>query len=91
MVIKFDDLALNDLARSPGITGAVVDAAEKIAATVRADAPVDTADFKNSITVSVKQQKRSVALVQSSDPKALIIESKTGVMARAAKKNARKR
>ncbi|MEU4016181.1 HK97 gp10 family phage protein [Microbacterium sp. NPDC028030] len=82
---------MNELARGPGITGAVVQAAERIADQVRADAPVDSGDFKASIRVTVKQQRRSVGLVQSTDPKALIIESKTGVMARAAKKSARRR
>lgn len=91
MATEFDDNALDALARGPEITGAVVDAAERIAAQVRSDAPVDTGDYKASIEVSVKQQRRSVGLVISTDPKALIIEAKTGVMARAAKKSARRR
>lgn len=91
MATVFDDAAMDELARGPGITGAVVDAAERIADQVRADAGVDTGDYKASISVTVKQQRRSVALVQSTDPKALVIESQTGVMARAAKKSARRR
>lgn len=91
MATVFDNAAMDELARGAGITGAVVEAAERIAAQVRADAPVDSGDYKASIQVTVKQQRRSVALVESTDPKALIIESKTGVMARAAKKVARSR
>ncbi|WP_431863021.1 HK97 gp10 family phage protein [Microbacterium algeriense] len=91
MATVFDDDALDALARGPEITGAVVEAAERIADQVRADAPVRDGDYEASIRVTVKQQKRSVALVESTDPKALIIEAKTGVMARAAKKSARRR
>jgi len=91
MATVFDDDEMDRLARGPGITGAVVQAGERIADQIRADAPTDTQKYKNSIIVTVKQQRRSVALVQSTDPKALIIEAKTGVMARAAKKSARRR
>ncbi|MBT2473308.1 HK97 gp10 family phage protein [Microbacterium sp. ISL-103] len=91
MATTWDNDAMDELARGAGITGAVVEAAERIADQVRADAPVDTEDYKNSIRVTVKQQRRSVALVESTDPKALVIEAKTGVMARAAKKSARSR
>lgn len=91
MATTWDNDAMDELARGPGITGAVVKAAEEIADQVRADAPVDTSDYKNSIRVTMKQQRRSVALVESTDPKALVIEAKTGVMARAAKKSARSR
>lgn len=91
MATTWDNAAMNELARSAGITGAVVKAAEKIADQVRADAPVDSGDYKASIGVTVKHQERSVALVISTDPKALVIEAKTGVMARAAKKSARRR
>lgn len=91
MATTWDNDAMDELARGAGITGAVVEAAERIAAQVRSDAPVDSGDFRDSIQVSVKQQRRSVALVESTDPKALVIEAKTGVMARAAKKSARSR
>lgn len=91
MATVFNDAAMDELARNPGITAAVVAAAERIADQVRADAPVAAGDYKASIRVSVKQQRRSVALVESTDPKALIVEAKTGVMARAAKKSARRR
>lgn len=91
MATEFDNAAMDALARGPGITAAVVAAAERIADQVRSGAPVKDGDYKASIRVSVKQQRRSVALVESTDPKALVIESKTGVMARAAKKSARSR
>lgn len=91
MATTWDNDAMDELARGAGITGAVVEAAERIAAQVRSDAPVESGDYKNSIQVTVKLQRRSVALVESTDPKALVIEAKTGVMARAAKKSARRR
>lgn len=91
MATTWDNDAMDALARGPEITAAVVKAAEGIADQVRADAPVADGDYKASIRVTVKQQRRSVALVESTDPKALVIEAKTGVMARAAKKSARSR
>lgn len=91
MVVKFNNRYFDDLSRSPGVTQLVKDAAEKIAATARATAPVDTGEYRAGITVRVKQQRRSVALVVSTDPKTMIIESKTGNLARALRANVKGR
>lgn len=87
----FNNAALNELARSPGITEAVTASAERIAAIARTDAPVGaTAEYKNSIKTGLKFQERSVGLVYSDDDKALVVESKTGNLARAVKKAAKR-
>lgn len=91
MATEFDDGVLDALTRHPGIVSAVSAATERIAATVRADAPVDSGDYKASIRTRLKFQERVVGIVEATDEKSLIIEARTGVMARAAKKNARRR
>ena len=82
---------LDALTRDPGIVSAVSDATERIAATARADAPEDSGDYKGGIRTGLKYQERVVGLVEATDPKSLIIEAKTGSLARAVKKNARRR
>lgn len=91
MATEFDDNALDALTRHPGIVGAVQQAADRIAATARADAPVDSGAYKAGIRTRIKYQRRAVGLVEATDEKSLIIEAKTGTLARAAKKNARRR
>lgn len=82
---------LDALTHDPGIVSAVQQATDKIAATARADAPVDGGDYKAGIQTRIKYQKRAVGVVEATDPKSLIIEAKTGNLARAVKKAARKR
>ncbi|WP_404474839.1 hypothetical protein [Microbacterium aerolatum] len=83
---------MNELARSAGIAGAVMDATNAIAQTARTDAPVgETEEYRDSIKTRLKFQERAVGIVYSDDDKALIVESKTGNLARAVKKNARRR
>lgn len=82
---------LNALTRDPGIVGAVSQATERIAATARSTAPEDSGDYKDGITTRLKYQERVVGVVEATDPKSLIIESKTGNLARAVKKSARRR
>jgi len=82
---------LDELARSPEITGAVMRETNRIATIIVDDAPVESGGFKTGIHVSTKYQERSVGLVEATDPKSLLIEAKTGIMARAVKKAARKR
>lgn len=90
MAIIFDNEALDALARSPGITGAVLAQAERIAQIARGDAPVgETGNYKQGIKTRVKYQRRSVGVVEATDPKSLIIESRKGILARAVKKAAR--
>lgn len=92
MVLQWDNAAMDELARGAGIAGAVMDATEDIAQTARTDAPVGaTQEYRTSIKTALKYQERAVGLVYSDDDKALIVEAKTGNLARAVKKNARRR
>lgn len=82
---------MDELARSPEIVAAVMAVAEQIAVQARSTAPVASAAYRESIKTRLKFQERAVGVVYSDDPKALVVESKTGNLARAAKKNARRR
>lgn len=83
--MNFNNAFFEELGVSEPVTELVVEAAERVAGIARSTAPRDTEDYANGIGVSVKRQKRSVALVTATDPKSLLIESKTGNLARALK------
>jgi hypothetical protein len=85
MSIKFNEAFFQELGQSAGVTGLVMKAAEQVAAAARASAPVDSGDYRDSIHTALKHQDRSVALVIADDPKTMLIESKTGNLARALK------
>lgn len=81
-MVKMNDRFFDDLLDSPELERHVTQVAESIADNARGRAPVDTHEYVNGIRVSVKRQKRVVALVQAFDPKSLIIESIYGVLVR---------
>lgn len=83
--MKFNNSFFEELGRSAGVTKLVTDKAEQIAAIARSTAPVDTGDYRDGIKVELKHQDRSVALVVGTDPKTMLIESKTGNLVRALK------
>lgn len=68
-----------------------MDSTNKVAAIARSTAPEDSKAYKNGIKVAKKRQKRVVGLVQATDPKSLIVEAKTGNLARAVRSAGRGR
>lgn len=89
--MHFNNEYFDELSRSAGVTDLCVEVAERVADAARASAPVDTEDYKNGIIVVTKQQRRSVALVKGTDPKTMLVEAKTGNLARALRTVARKK
>lgn len=83
MAVEFNDAFFENLSRSPAVTGLCVEAAERIAGVARSTAPVDSGEYRDGIVVRTKYQRRAVAVVVATDPKSMIIESKTGNLARA--------
>jgi hypothetical protein len=81
--MQFNNAFFEELSRSEPVTRLCVDVAEEIAADIRSTGPRDTDAYVDGIGVRVKHQRRSVAVVEGTDPKTLLIESKLGVMARA--------
>ena len=89
--MKHNDSFYDELLVSQGVEDLAVDAAELVADTARETAPVDTGAYKDSIVVTTKRQERVVALVQATDEKSMVIESRTGNLARAVRRNGRGR
>lgn len=83
------DWNMDTLTHDRGIVAVVKQQTERIAAAARDSAPEDTEAYKNGIRTRIKYQERAVGVVEATDPKSLIIEAKTGNLARAVKKAAR--
>jgi hypothetical protein len=81
--MKFNNGFFEQLSTSPGVKRLVLEEAEKVAQIARDTAPVDSGDYRKGIEVRMKEQKRAVALVVGTDRKTMLIESKTGNLARA--------
>lgn len=91
MAVDFNDSFFEQLGRSPGVVALVNTATEAIAATARGTAPTDTEDYRDGIVTEGKYQDRYVGLVVGTDPKTMLIESKTGNLARALRQNGKRR
>lgn len=84
MKINWKEGFFDKLGHSARLTAINVRKMEAVAARARASAPVETGEYRDRITVRVKRAaKRNVVLVVAEDPKSLIIESRTGNLARA--------
>jgi hypothetical protein len=81
--MRFNNAYFEALERSPQVRAKCEEAANAIAATAQATAPVDTGAYRDSIHVETKVQGRVVALVRADDPASMIIESRTGNLLRA--------
>lgn len=82
--VEFNDAFFERLGRSPAVTGLCEQVANKVAAVARASAPRDTNEYANSIHVEVVSRgRRNAALVKADSPIAMLVESKTGNLARA--------
>lgn len=82
--VKINSAGIREVLQSSEVEAALVDIAEPIAATARANAPVRSGQYRDSIEVVVDHHKdRVVAHVTAKAPHALIVESATGNLARA--------
>lgn len=87
----FNPSFFDALGRSAGVIAGVDACTERIAETARRTAPADSGDYRDGIATAGKFQRRYVGLVVASDPKSLIVESRTGNLARAGRANAKGR
>jgi hypothetical protein len=83
--VEFNNAFFDELGRSAGVVALTDEAAERVAAAARANAPRDTEAYVNGIVVRRKFQDRAVSLVVGTDPKTMLIEAKTGNLARSIK------
>lgn len=81
--MQFNSAFFEDLSHSAAVKQLVDAAADRVLAAAQASAPEDSGDYKAGLRRSSKNQKRYVALVEATDPKSMLIESKTGNLARA--------
>lgn len=84
--VEFNDAYFDQILNSAAVEQLTKTVAEKAATVARSTAPVDTGSYRDQIRVLVRQSKhRKVYRVVGHDPKTLLIESKTGNLARALK------
>lgn len=84
MAAQFFDDALDEIARSAGVRALVTDSADTVADIARADAPVASGEYRDSIHVEVTQaDEGTVATVVADVRHAMIVESREGTLARA--------
>ena len=81
--VVFNSKAAEELLKSPEVRAMLRKRAEAVAARARETAPKDSLDYVNSIGVEDATTDRAVVRVVARDWKSLIIESKTGNLARA--------
>lgn len=91
MPVDFNNEFFDDLSRSQGVINVVDAATEAVASTARSTAPVGaTGDYRDGISTAGKFQARYVGLVIASDKKSMLVESRTGNLARALRANGRR-
>lgn len=84
--IEFNDMFFDNIMKSAGVEALTKETAQRAAGIARSTAPVDTGSYRNQIRVIVRESRyRRVYRVVGDDPKTLLIESKTGNLARALK------
>ncbi|KQT75401.1 HK97 gp10 family phage protein [Microbacterium sp. Leaf436] len=84
MAAQFFDDALDEIARSAGVRGLLTDAAGEVRDIARADAPIASGEYRDSIHVEVTQtDEGTVATVVADVRHAMIVESREGTLARA--------
>lgn len=81
--VVFNSKAAEELLKSDEVRAMLRKRAEAVAARARETAPKATLDYRNSIGVEDATTDRAVVRVVARDWKSLIIESKTGNLARA--------
>lgn len=82
----FNDAFFDEILRSARVEGLCASKAQQALSIAQATAPVDTGDYRSRLRVEVKNAAhRRVFRVVGHDKKTLLVESKTGNLARALK------
>ncbi|MDR2294688.1 MAG: HK97 gp10 family phage protein [Microbacterium sp.] len=84
--IEWDENFFQTAMRDPRVERLQDNAGETVQAKARASAPVDSGDYRDGIVIEhVDAEYRRVTRVVGTDEKTLLIEAKTGNLARALK------
>jgi len=88
--VQFNNRFFEELGRSPGVRRVVDEAADRVQDIAQSTAPEDSGEYRDGIVRTSKYQRRYVAEVIATDPKSMLIESKTGNLARAVQRAKRR-
>jgi hypothetical protein len=82
--VKFNEDYLSELGKSAPVRRLVEDATDRVLDAARANAPVDTGAYRAGLHKEIRETPyRVVGVVVGDDPKTMLIESKTGNLAKA--------
>lgn len=82
--MKWNEGFFSEILHSAKVTRLISDPGETVAALARANAQVDTGAYRDGIHMKiVSTPTRNIAVIVASDPKSLIIEARTGNLAKA--------
>lgn len=85
--VDFNDKFFEDILNSSKVKQLTRQAAERALAAARASAPVETGDYRDGLGIEeVKRAHRTTVMVVGHDAKTLLVESRTGNLAKALKK-----
>lgn len=84
--VHFNDEFFDEILNSAGVRAMCRGAAERALGVAQANAPVDSGDYKNGLELrEVRRAHRTTVMVVGTDAKTMLVESKTGNLARALK------
>lgn len=90
--LKYNQSFFDGIMRTAGIQSLERSIAERVLAVAKANAPYKSGDYKKGLRIVKAERKyRTAYLVEGTDWKTLLVESKTGNLARALKSVARSR
>lgn len=90
-IVEFNPKFFDEIMRSAGVERLTDESAERTLAIAKATAPVDTAAYRDGLHIEHRESRhRRVTRVVGDDAKTLLVESKTGNLARALKQAAKK-
>lgn len=81
--VEFHAGNLGEALNSPELAAFLKSKAEVVATSARASAPVDTGEYRDSITVEVAHTDRVVGRVHAKAPHSWVVEANTGNLQRA--------
>lgn len=85
--VDFNNSFFDEMLNSAGVRALTRGAAEKALNIARANAPVDTGDYRDGLQVeAVQHAHRTTYRVVGTDAKTMLIESQTGNLVKALKK-----
>lgn len=81
--VKLNSAGMRALLNDPGLRADLTTRAERVLAAAKASAPVDSGEYRDSLHIVDDTTDRAVVRVGSSAPHGLLVEMKTGNLARA--------